>query len=111
MAGGKGKIRPEDGKQFSSEYQPESNGRPKKLPELDLLMAAVLGSENGEVDTSKAKEIVEAMYKKALKGDVNAANFLMNRGYGLPTQPIDFKGDITLKTNTYTLPDGTTLEI
>lgn len=31
MAGGKGKIRPEDGKQFSKENQPANRGRPVKV--------------------------------------------------------------------------------
>jgi hypothetical protein len=34
MAGGKGKIRPEDGKKFSSEYQPEEKWTEKKAIEL-----------------------------------------------------------------------------
>lgn len=34
MAGGKGKIRPEDGKQFSSEYQPKEKWTEQKALEL-----------------------------------------------------------------------------
>ena len=34
MAGGRGKIRPEDGKKFSSEYQPEEKWTEKKAIEL-----------------------------------------------------------------------------
>lgn len=34
MAGGKGKIRPEDGKQFSSEYQPKEKWNEQKALEL-----------------------------------------------------------------------------
>jgi hypothetical protein len=34
MAGGKGKIRPEDGKQFSKEYQPEEKWTEQKALEL-----------------------------------------------------------------------------
>jgi|SRR5690606_30359712 len=34
MAGGRGKIRPEDGKQFSSEYQPEEKWTEEKALEL-----------------------------------------------------------------------------
>ncbi len=34
MAGGKGKIKPEDGKQFSSDYQPERKWNEKKSLEL-----------------------------------------------------------------------------
>lgn len=50
MAGGRGKIRPEDGKQFSSEYQPEEKWTEKRALELgnELLDWMNEVDENGE---------------------------------------------------------------
>jgi len=48
MAGGKGNIKPEDGKQFSSEYQPEEKWTEKKSLELgdDLIAWMKLAPTN-----------------------------------------------------------------
>lgn len=50
MAGGKGNIRPEDGKQFSSEYQPNEKWTEKKALELgqELIDWLKEKDENGE---------------------------------------------------------------
>jgi hypothetical protein len=60
------------------------NGRPKKLPDLDKLMAEVLGPNKNGRDGMEV--IIEAMLKKAAKGDVRAAELLLNRGYGKAKQ-------------------------
>jgi hypothetical protein len=60
------------------------NGRPKKLPDLDKLMAEVLGPNKNGRDGMEV--IIEAMLKKAAKGDVKAAELLLNRGYGKAKQ-------------------------
>lgn len=79
------------------------DGRPKKLPELDELIADVLGDESsGE---SAAKQILTALYKKAVKGDIRAAEVLLNRGYGLPKQTVHNTGSMTVVTN-YNLQPG-----
>lgn len=62
-------------------------GAPKKLPALDVLLAEVLGSEDEK--KSQAEEIIRALLKKALKGDVRAAELLLDRGYGKVLQKID----------------------
>lgn len=62
------------------------NGRPKKLPELDILMADVLGEEKNGIPAAKA--ILMALEAKARKGDIRAAEVLLNRGYGFPKQSI-----------------------
>jgi hypothetical protein len=67
-------------------------GAPPKLPELDALMAEVLGEENN--GKSAALEILAAIRTKAKKGDVRAAESLLNRGYGLPTQKVQHSGNI-----------------
>lgn len=76
------------GKKFSKDYQPEKNGRPKKLPPLDILMGRLLG-EDEESGVSKMDEILKALYEKALKGDVKAAEILLDRGYGKAKQVIE----------------------
>ena len=60
------------------------NGRPKKLPDLDKLMAEVLGPNKEGRDGMQI--IIEALLKKAAKGDVKAAELLLNRGYGKAKQ-------------------------
>lgn len=71
-------------------------GRPK-IPSLKKIIAEVLGDEaevNGE-KISAAKAVLVAQLKKAIRGDVKAAEFLFNRGYGKPVESIDHttKGD------------------
>lgn len=66
-------------------------GRPKKLPAIDDLLAEVLGEEDGN---STAKIILESMVKQAKKGDVRAAELLLERAYGKPKQPIEHSGEI-----------------
>ena len=68
-------------------------GAPRKLPPLDDLLADVLGS-NGE-NKSKARNIIEAMLNRALKGDVRAAELLLDRGYGKVLQKIDADVKVT----------------
>ena len=78
-------------------------GRPHKLPELDELIAEVLGDETS--GQSAAKQILTALYRKAIKGDIRAAEVLLNRGYGLPKQTVHNTGSMTVVTN-YNLQPG-----
>jgi hypothetical protein len=55
-------------------------GRKKSLPELDVLLADVLGEEKDGIEAAKA--ILMALRAKAVKGDVRAAEVLLDRGYG-----------------------------
>ena len=61
-------------------------GRPRKLPELNKLMADILGDEKNGLTT--AERILKAIEAKALKGDIKAAEMLLDRGYGKPAQAI-----------------------
>lgn len=63
------------------------NGRPKKLPELDKLLADVLGEEKDGIEA--AKVILMALRAKAAKGDVRAAEVLLDRAYGKAKQTMD----------------------
>jgi len=75
---------PHDGKKFQPGQTGNPNGRPKKLPDLDKLLAEVLGPNKDGKDGMEI--IVEALLKKAAKGDVKAAELLLNRGYGKAKQ-------------------------
>lgn len=70
-------------------------GRPRKLPEIDDLLAEVLGEEQG----NEARGIIEALLKKAKRGDVRAAEVLLDRAYGKAKQQItgDFTGEFTVR--------------
>ena len=80
------------GTQFTSENQPDNRGRKKKLPELDTLLAELLGSADGEIEGSEAKAVFNALVKEAKNGNVAAAVAVLNRAYGMPKQAIDHGG-------------------
>lgn len=75
------------------------NGRPKKLPKLDELMADVLGNETKGV--TAARSILEKLIQKAKRGDVRAAEIILDRAYGKAKQSME----ITEKTIVVELPD------
>lgn len=72
-------------------------GRPKKLPELDVLLAEVLGEEKDGITAGEA--ILKALRAKAAKGDVRAAEILLDRAYGKAKQSTD----INIKSNLITV--------
>ena len=88
---------PHDGKKMKKGETLNPNGRPKKLPELDKLLAEVLGEEKEGVEAAKA--ILMALRAKATKGDVRAAELILNRAYGKPKEHLDLNtgGAITIK--------------
>jgi len=61
-------------------------GRPKKIPELNVLLANVLGEEKDGI--SAAEVILRALRYKAARGDVRAAEVLLDRGYGKTIQSL-----------------------
>jgi hypothetical protein len=69
------------------------SGRPNKLPELDKLLANVLGEEKDGI--TAAEVILMALRAKAAKGDIRAAEVLLDRGYGKAKQSIDLNADVT----------------
>jgi hypothetical protein len=73
--------------QFKKGQTGNPNGRPKKLPELHVLLADVLGEEKDGI--SAAEAILKSIRAKAAKGDVRAAELLLDRAYGKPKQSID----------------------
>jgi len=79
---------PHDGKKMKKGETLNPKGRPRKIPELDKLLADVLGDENN--GKSYAESILIALRKKAGKGDVRAAELLLDRAYGKAKQEIKF---------------------
>jgi hypothetical protein len=74
---------------------PNPKGRPKKLPEIDDLLADVLGKDVGN-GLIMAEKILLAIAKKAAAGDVRAAEVLMDRAYGRPKQSMEIDGSQVL---------------
>lgn len=77
--------------QFKKGKTGNPNGRPKKLPELDKLLADVLGEEKDGITAAEA--ILKALRAKATKGDIRAAEVLLDRGYGKAKQSMDITSD------------------
>ena len=85
---GKGQIEPRWKKGESG----NPKGRPKKIPELKELLANVLGdSKDGK---TAAEAILMALRNKAIKGDVRAAELLLDRAYGKAKQDLDITANI-----------------
>jgi len=81
-------IKPSDNpKPFVKGQSGNPNGRPKKLPEIDKLMAEVLGEEKDGITAAQA--ILNMLRGKAAKGDIRAAQLLFDRAYGKSKQQID----------------------
>ncbi len=109
MPGGKGKIRPQDGKQFSSTYQPAKNGRKPSIKNQlsDLLMKdGVLLIPNAQIIEKTAKGVKiklpkqEAIAFKLISwamsnkgGDsIKAIQMIMEQFDGKPNQPLSGPG-------------------
>jgi len=78
---------PHDGKKMKKGETLNPNGRPKKLPEIDKLMAEVRGEEKDGITAAQA--ILNMLRGKAAKGDIKAAQLLFDRAYGKSKQQID----------------------
>ena len=78
---------PHDGRKMKKGETLNPNGRPKKLPELDKLLADVLGEEKDGITAAEA--ILKALRAKAAKGDIRAAEVLLDRGYGKAKQNLN----------------------
>jgi hypothetical protein len=81
----------------------KSPGRPKKIPELRELLANVLGDEKD--GKTAAEAILMAIRNKAIKGDVRAAELLLDRAYGKAAQPIETPSTLTVTISGPTPPN------
>ncbi len=137
MPGGDKQIRPEDGKQFSKDYQPPNPGRkPKVFSEL----AAEYKERGIEKATPEAvKEAFEYLFalsdeeiqsiSNGVKSDYpvlivicakqmtdkrtmgKVLETMLDRAHGKAKQQMEHSGEINLLKHSYTLPDGTKVEI
>ena len=82
----KGEL-PPNPKPFKKGESGNPNGRPKKIPEIDALLADVLGEEKDGIEAAKA--VLMALRNKAIKGDVRAIEVLLDRAYGKAKASID----------------------
>lgn len=80
---------PHDGRKMKKGETLNPNGRPRKLPELDKLLADVLGEEKDGVTAAEA--ILKALMLKASKGDTRAAEILLDRGWGKVKQNMNIE--------------------
>ena len=78
--------------QFKKGVSGNIKGAPKKIPQLDVLLADVLGEEKDGIEAAKA--ILMALRSKAVKGDVRAAELLLDRAYGKSNQLIHINADV-----------------
>lgn len=62
-------------------------GRPPKLPKLDELLASVMSEERNGLTAAEA--VLRALIVKATKGDVRAAELLLDRTFGKQRQNVD----------------------
>jgi ferritin-like metal-binding protein YciE len=75
---------------FAKPFKKGQSGNPKgrpKLPDLKEAIAKVLANEKDGI--TALEEILKALYSKAKKGDVRAAQELLDRGFGKSSQYID----------------------
>ena len=90
-------LNEENLKKFSSEYQPEKNGRPKgsrnRSTIARLWLETTQKAKNpitGVEETLSQEDLgTLAMVKKMRDGDVSAYKALMDSGYGAPVQQIE----------------------
>lgn len=54
-------------------------GRPKRLPELDVLIVELLGEKGSE---SRMREMLASLIELAVGGNIRAAEVILNRAYG-----------------------------
>ena len=84
-----GKISPTT--EFKKGQSGNPKGRPRKLPELDALLAEVLGEEKDGMTAAEA--ILKKLRQEAAKGNLRAAEILLNRAYGMPRQRLEHTGE------------------
>jgi hypothetical protein len=71
-------------------------GRPKKIPAIEKLLADVLSENVNGIEAAEA--VLRTIIDKALKGDMRAAEIILDRAYGKAKQNIELNQDgLTIK--------------
>lgn len=82
------------GNRFKKGQSGNPKGGPKKLPDLNQVLAEVLGiDETGKDGTTR---IIQRLRKMAEDGNARAAELLLNRAYGMPKQTVEQVGQISV---------------
>jgi hypothetical protein len=84
---------PPDHSKFKKGQTGNPKGRPKKIPELKELLANVLGDEKD--GKTAAEAILMGLRAKAIRGDVRAAELLLDRAYGKVKQDVEMAMNLT----------------
>ena len=74
-------------KPFPKGVSGNPKGRPKKLPQIDVLLADVLGEEKDGITAADA--ILRKLRAMAAQGNIRAAEILLDRAYGKAKQQMD----------------------
>ena len=77
--------------QFKKGESGNPKGRPPILPDLKEAIAKCLANEKD--GKTALEKVLDALYAKALKGDVRAAQELLDRGFGKSTNTTKIEGD------------------
>ncbi len=75
-----------DKHQFKKGQSGNPKGRPPILPELKEAISKVLSNEKD--GNTALEKVLNALYNKAIKGDVRAAQVLLDRAFGKPHQTL-----------------------
>lgn len=76
--------------QFKPGQSGNPNGRPKKLPQLDVLLADILGEEKDGITAAEA--ILKRLRAEAASGNLRAAEIILDRAYGKAKQHLELTG-------------------
>lgn len=76
-------------KPFPKGVSGNPKGRPKKLPELDKLLADILGEEKDGITAADA--ILRKLRAMAAQGNIRAIELLLDRAYGKAKQTVDME--------------------
>jgi hypothetical protein len=73
---------------FRGSFHPDTAGDDSGPPQLKTVIRRILeeGQKGGD---PMLATILRKQAQKALAGDLRAAEFLINRGYGMPTQTVE----------------------
>ena len=80
-------------KPFKKGQSGNPKGRPK-LPDIKAAMAKVLAEEKNGMDALEA--VLRALRTRAIKGDVRAAQELLDRAFGRAKQSIEYEGSLMM---------------
>ncbi len=75
----------------SGDPRQNKKGRPHTLPNLNEILARVLGEVNPKTGLTATDRIIEKLKELAYKGDKRAAEMLIERGYGKIVQGMDIR--------------------